>query len=65
MTAAIVAFIVSLAVAVVYGVIFKSVYPLVDINTGLALSFGLAGLLTYAAARAVLLKVKRKPNTDT
>jgi uncharacterized membrane protein YGL010W len=63
MTNTAVAFISSLAIAVVYGVLFKSFYPLVDIEGGLALGFALAGLLTYLAARTLLQHFSKKPGT--
>jgi hypothetical protein len=64
MTNAAVAFIVSLTIAVVYGVIFSSVYPLVDIGSGLALGFALAGLITYLAASTLLQHFHKKHGTD-
>jgi membrane protein implicated in regulation of membrane protease activity len=64
MTKAAVAFIVTLAIAIVYGVIFKVVYPLVDIDAGLALGFALAGLLTYIIARTLLQRMHSPPKSD-
>jgi hypothetical protein len=58
MTDIAVSFVFSLAIALVYGVIFKEAYPLVSIDAGLALGFALAGILTYAFFRALLLRVK-------
>jgi hypothetical protein len=48
MTDIAVSFVFSLAIALVYGVIFKEAYPLVSIDAGLALGFALAGILTNA-----------------
>jgi hypothetical protein len=55
------AFILSLLIGVVYGIIFTNVYPLVKIDSGLALGFAIAGLLTYAAARSLLRLFKAGP----
>jgi hypothetical protein len=54
-----VALAVTLVIAVVYGVIFRKIYPLVTIDAGLSLGFGLAGLLTYFLLKAALQRVKR------
>jgi uncharacterized membrane protein YagU involved in acid resistance len=66
MTNAVLAFILSLLIGVVYGVIFTQVYPLVKIDSGLALGFAIAGLLTYAAARSLLrlFKARSAPAND-
>jgi hypothetical protein len=57
MTNTAVAFAVTLALAVAYGTIFRKIYPLVNIDAGLALGFALAGILTYLFLRIVLLRV--------
>jgi hypothetical protein len=51
-------FIATLTIATLYGVIFKEEYPLVSIDAGLALSFALAGLLTYLAFSAILPRAR-------
>jgi uncharacterized membrane protein YGL010W len=51
--------IVTLTISVVYGVMFKIIYPLVEIDTGLALGFALVGLLTYICLKAIFLRVRR------
>jgi hypothetical protein len=51
-------FVATLVIATVYGVLFKEIYPLVRIDTGLALGFALVGLLTYVAIRAIVLGVR-------
>ncbi len=60
MTNSAIAFAIVLGIAVFYGVIFKNIYPYVNIDAGLALGFALAGILTYAIFRAVLLQLKRQ-----
>lgn len=59
MTDAAVALVVTLFIAVAYGVIFRKIYPLVTIDAGLSLGFALAGLLTYILLKAALLRIKR------
>jgi hypothetical protein len=58
MTKFVIAFVLTVLLAVFYGVIFSYIYPLVVIDTGLALGFALAGIITYAALRLIVLGVK-------
>lgn len=61
MTKPIVGLVITLVISVVYGVAFKVIYPLVNIDSGLAFFFALSGLVTYLSARAILHQLKRTP----
>ena len=57
--------IVSLAVAIVYGVVFKSIYPHVQIDSAFATLFALSGFITAAivgaAARLIRASAAKAP----